>query len=97
VLVWVAIALGINVGHDLMYGPQAAYLSELFGTRVRYTGASLVSQVGSVFSGGLAPFIATLLMARSGIGAVGLYMVGACVITLIATWYAPETHRADLG
>jgi metabolite-proton symporter len=96
-LVWVAIALGINVGHDLMYGPQAAYLSELFGTRVRYTGASLVSQVGSVFSGGLAPVIATLLMAKQGIGAVGLYMIGACVVTLVATWYAPETHRTDLG
>jgi hypothetical protein len=56
-----------------------------------------VSQVGSVFSGGLAPFIATLLMANHGIGAVGFYMIGACILTLVATWYAPETHRADLG
>ena len=31
VLIWLAIVLGVNVGHDLMYGPQAAYFSELFG------------------------------------------------------------------
>ena len=49
-----------------MYGPMAAYLSELFGTRVRYSGASLVYQLTSIFSGGLAPFIATLALARYG-------------------------------
>ena len=96
-LVWLGMVLGLNVGHDLMYGPQAAYLSELFGARVRYSGASLVSQVGSVFSGGLAPYIALLLVRAYGIGAVAVYMMGACVIMLIATWYAPETHRTEIG
>ena len=42
-----------------MYAPQAAFLSELFGTRVRYSGASLGAQLASVFAGGLAPFIGT--------------------------------------
>ena len=45
-----------------MYGPQAAFLSELFGTRVRYSGASLGSQLSSVIAGGLSPFIATALL-----------------------------------
>src|SRR5262249_43195009 len=91
-----ALVLAINVGHDMMYGPMAACLSELFGTRVRYTGASLVYQLTSVFSGGFAPFVATLLLLRHGSGAVAAYIVGCCAITGAATWFAPETHRAAL-
>ncbi len=50
-----------------------------------------------MFSGGLAPFIATLLMARYGSAAVAIYLMACCAITLVATWLAPETHRAELG
>ena len=91
-----AIVLGLNVGQDMMYGPQAAYFAELFSTRVRYSGASLIYQLTSVFSGGLAPFIATLLLARYGADAVAGYMAGACALTVVATLAAPETHRVDL-
>ena len=93
--VGLAIVLAM-VGHDMMYGPMAAYLSELFGTHVRYSGASLVYQLTSMFSGGLAPIIATLLMARSGTSAVAGYVVACCALTLVATWFAPETHRVRL-
>jgi len=95
---WVmpAIVLGM-IGHDMMYGPMAAYFSELFGTRVRYSGASLIYQLTSVFSGGLAPFIATLLLARHGSTAVAGYVAACCMVTLVATWFAPETHRVELG
>jgi uncharacterized membrane protein YccC len=79
-----------------MYGPMAACLSELFGTRVRYTGASLAYQLTSVFSGGVAPLISTYLLARYGSGAVAAYIAGCCAITLIAASLAPETHRTDL-
>jgi metabolite-proton symporter len=91
-----AIVLGLNVGQDMMYGPQAAYFAELFSTRVRYSGASLIYQLTSVFSGGLAPFIATLLLARYGADAVAGYMAGSCALTVVATLAAPETHRVDL-
>jgi MFS family permease len=90
-----AIVLAL-VGHDMMYGPMGAYFSELFGTRVRYSGASLVYQLTAVFAGGLAPFIATLLMARHGSRAVAGYLIVCCAITLVATWLAPETHRVRL-
>jgi hypothetical protein len=90
------IVLGLNVGQDMMYGPQAAYFSELFATRVRYSGASLVYQLTSVFSGGLAPFIATLLLARYGPYAVAGYMAASCAISVVATLFAPETHRGKL-
>jgi metabolite-proton symporter len=88
-----AIVLGLNVGQDMMYGPQAAYFAELFDARVRYTGASLVYQLTSVFSGGLAPLVATWLLARYGAFAIGAYMAASCTLTVVATLFAPETHR----
>jgi MHS family shikimate/dehydroshikimate transporter-like MFS transporter len=91
-----AMVLAINVGHDMMYGPMAACLSELFDTHVRYTGASIVYHLTSVFSGGLAPLIATILLSRYGSNAVAAYIVGCCALTVVATWFAPETHRVDL-
>jgi metabolite-proton symporter len=98
VLIWLAIVLGVNIGHDLMYGPQAAYYSELFGTRVRYSGASLGYQLASVFSGGFAPLIATALLAANhgSPTLVALYMAGLGVITVVATALAPETYRDDI-
>jgi metabolite-proton symporter len=92
VFVPLAIVLGLNVGQDLMYGPQAAYFAELFAARVRYSGASLVYQLTSVFSGGLAPLIATWLLAHHGARAVGVYMAASCALTVVATLFAPETH-----
>ena len=98
VLIWISIAIGINLGHDLMYGPQAAYFSELFGTRVRYSGASLGYQLASVFAGGFAPLIATALLAANGGDPtlVALYMVGLGLVSVIATLFAPETLHKDV-
>jgi MFS transporter, MHS family, shikimate and dehydroshikimate transport protein len=96
-LIWLAIVLGVNVGHDAMYGPQAAYFSELFGTRVRYSGASLGYQLASVFAGGLAPLIATALLGYYGYGAVAIYTAGMALITLIAVVLASETYQGDIG
>jgi MFS transporter, MHS family, shikimate and dehydroshikimate transport protein len=95
-LIWLAVVLGVNLGHDLMYGPQAAYFSELFGTRVRYTGASLGYQLASVFAGGLAPLIAAALLKSSGYPAVAVYMAVMALITIVATWLASETFRHDI-
>ena len=99
VLIWLAIVLGINVGHDLMYGPQAAYFSELFGTRVRYTGASVGYQLASVFAGGFAPLISVALLAAADDKPtyVAIYTAVMALITVIATAFARETYRDDLG
>jgi MFS transporter, MHS family, shikimate and dehydroshikimate transport protein len=96
VLMVLATVLAVNVGHDAMYGPQAAYFSELFGTRVRYSGASLAYQLSSVVAGGFAPLIATALLASAGMYAVAAYMMVLCVITAVATYLAPETYRDDV-
>jgi metabolite-proton symporter len=95
-LIWLAVILGVNVGHDLMYGPQAAYFSELFGTRVRYSGASLGYQLASVFAGGFAPLIATALLAAFGYPAVAIYMAFMALITIVTTYMATETFREDI-
>ena len=50
--------VGGLVFHGAMYGPQAAFLSELFGTKVRYSGVSVGYQLASIVAGGLAPIIA---------------------------------------
>jgi MHS family shikimate/dehydroshikimate transporter-like MFS transporter len=97
-LIWLAIVVGVNVCHDLMYGPQAAYFSELFGTRVRYSGASLGYQLASVFAGGFAPLVAAALLAANGGDPmlVALYIAGLAVISLVATLFAEETYRSDI-
>jgi MFS transporter, MHS family, shikimate and dehydroshikimate transport protein len=96
-LIWIAIVLGVNLGHDSMYGPQAAYFSELFGTRVRYSGASLGYQLASVFAGGLAPLIATALLASFGYGAVAAYTAAMALITVISVVLASETFRENIN
>jgi metabolite-proton symporter len=96
ILIWLAIVLGVNLGHDAMYGPQAAFFSELFGTRVRYTGASLSYQLSSVFAGGFAPLIATGLLARFGSSGVASYVVAMGLITVVSTVLAAETYRTEL-
>jgi MFS family permease len=96
VLITIGIVVGVNVGHDLMYGPQAAYFAELFGTRVRYSGASLGYQLASVFSGGVAPLIATALLAAGGWEWVALYMVALGLISVVSTILARETYRNDI-
>ena len=92
-----AITLGL-VGHSAMYGPQAAFFSELFGTRVRYTGASLGYQLASPLAGGLAPLIATALLEWSGgkPWPIAVYLLIMSAITIVSVWLAVETHRDDL-
>jgi metabolite-proton symporter len=96
--IWAAIVIGL-IGHSAMYGPQAAFFSELFGTRVRYTGASLGYQLAAPFSGGLAPLIATALLNWSDgrPWPVALYLIGMALITLASVRMARETHRSDLS
>lgn len=92
-LIWLAIVLGLSIGHAAMYGPQASFFSELFGARVRYSGASLGYQLASVFAGGLSPLIATALLNWSGgkPWPIALYMMGMASITLVSVYVAAET------
>ena len=96
VLIWLAIVLAVNLGHDAMYGRQAAYFSELFGTRERYSGASIGYQFASVFAGGLAFPISTYLIAAFSYQAIAIYMALMALITVVPVLLASETYRDDL-
>ena len=63
------VVLVINVAHDSVYGPQAAWFAEQFPVRVRYSGVNLGYQLGTVVGGGFAPFIAALLVSVALLGA----------------------------
>lgn len=97
-----SILLAVVVGlvlHSFMYAPQAAFFSELFGTSVRYTGASVGYQLASIFAGALAPIIALKLLGDTSDGnttAVGVYVAIASVITVIAVLAAKETKSTSL-
>ena len=96
-LVALALILALSVGHAAMYAPQGAFFSELFGARVRYSGASLGAQLSSVLAGGLSPIIATTFLEYGyGRGAISLYLIGMAVITIIALAAATETVRHDI-
>jgi MHS family shikimate/dehydroshikimate transporter-like MFS transporter len=94
-MVVLAMLAVLLLSHGPMYAAQAAFLCELFGTRVRYSGASLGSQLASVVAGGLAPLIATALMAKHGRSAVALYVVGMAAVTMVSVFAAAETMRAN--
>ncbi|MCW2568242.1 MAG: major facilitator superfamily transporter [Mycobacterium sp.] len=90
-------AVGGLVFHAMMYGPQAAFVTELFSTRLRYSGASLGYQVAGVLGGGLAPLISLALLARYDTPvAICVYVAAALALTVVALLFAPETRDADL-
>jgi metabolite-proton symporter len=95
--------LGITVGflfHGAMYGPQAAFFSELFGTKARYTGVSIGAQLASVVAGAPAPLLALALLGsfeEPNPGAVSLYLVACAVITVLAVLSYGETRTRDLA
>jgi len=98
-LIVLATVIGLNLGHDAMYGPQAAFFSESFGTRSRYTGASIGYQLAGVLGGGIAPLVAASLLTLGPSGGfyVSVYMAAMCVITIASVLWATETYRTDVA
>ncbi|MFJ1752469.1 MFS transporter [Kitasatospora sp. NPDC088134] len=92
-----AITVGL-VFHSMMYAPQAAFFSELFATRTRYSGASIGAQFSSVAAGAPAPLIATALLKDYGSATpIAVYVAIAAVITVFAVLCGRETRGADLA
>jgi metabolite-proton symporter len=90
--VMLAIVVGLIL-HGAMYGPQAAFISELFPTRFRYSGASIAYQLTSVFAGSLAPIIALWLLHETGSTfAISVYLSLACAVSVFAALKARETR-----
>ncbi|WP_432136211.1 MULTISPECIES: MFS transporter [unclassified Streptomyces] len=96
-----ALVLAVTVGlvlHGAMYAPQAAFFAEMFGTRMRYSGASIGAQFASVAAGAPAPLIATALLSDYGSSTpIALYVIAAALLTLVAVGVARETRNRDLA
>jgi MHS family shikimate/dehydroshikimate transporter-like MFS transporter len=96
-LVMLAIAIAMNFGHGMMFAPESAYFPELFGPRVRYSGATLGFQVSAAVGGGFAPIAATALVGYlGGTAGVSIMMILLALITLAAAIAARETKDAKL-
>lgn len=97
VVIMVSIAVVVSLTHAVMFAPQAAFLPELFGTRTRYSGASLGCQIAAAISGGFAPIIATGLLGWIGASwPISLFLAGLALITLISALASRETRQLDL-
>ena len=95
------IVLALVVGlvlHGAMYGPQAAFITELFPTRIRYSGVSLAYQLTSIVAGSLAPIIALALYQQYGSALpVAIYVGIACAISGLSALAARETKGVELA
>ena len=82
---------------SMMYGPQAAFFSEMFSARVRYSGASLGYQFGAALGGGFSPVIATALLAATGTAlSISAYMVVIALIAIACVWALTETYQNEM-
>lgn len=96
VLIVLAVIGGLLI-HAIMYGPQAAFVTEQFPSHVRYAGASLAYTLAGIVGGGFAPLIITTLFKETGSTLwVSLYVTLALLITLFALWKAKETAHKPL-
>ncbi len=94
------IVVGISGGLmflGMMYGPQAAFFTELFSTEVRYSGASLGYQIGAILGGAFAPTIATILWLEYDIVWVSVYIAIASLLSLICVVMLTETYKTSLN
>jgi MFS transporter, MHS family, shikimate and dehydroshikimate transport protein len=96
-LIFAAIVIAMNFGHGMMFSLESCYFPELFGPRVRYSGASFGFQVSATIGGGFAPIIATAMAGYfGGTTGVSIMMVVLALITLAAALAARETRGALL-
>ncbi len=89
-------ALGLGL-MGLTYGPLGTLISELFPTRVRYTGSSLAFSLAGILGASLAPYIATWLAITRGLQYVGYYLSASAVLTFLGLLSIRETKDDDLA
>jgi MFS family permease len=95
-IIWLALALGLALGHGSVYGAQGAFFAELFPARIRYSGLSLVQQLGPILGGGLSPLIAIALLAEYGSTFwVASYMVAMALLSAGCA-FALRPLRSDI-
>jgi metabolite-proton symporter len=82
----------------MLYGPMGAFLPELYGTRLRYSGAAVSYNLGGILGGALAPIIASQLLAATGASwSISLYVVAMAALSFTSVLLLSETHLSDLS
>lgn len=85
-LTMLCIVFALGVLYPIMYAPEASLFAELFPVEVRYTGLSLCANIGGAIGGGVAPIVATWLLASSGsVTSVGIYLAVIAAVSLLST------------
>ena len=94
-----AVIVSLAVGHAMLYSVQASLIPELFGTRVRYTGASLGYQLAAPLAGGTAMPIAHGLVHffPEQWWPLAAYIIIICILSLVCVRFLAETSRKDLA
>jgi len=97
-MIVLAIVLILNGGHAVLYSVQASLIPELFGTRLRCTGASIGYQLGSPLAGGLAPHIALAITTAfpGEYWPLALYVILMALISMACVYGLAETSKRDL-
>jgi len=96
-LIFAAVMIAMNFGHGMMFGIESCYFPELFGPRVRYSGASFGFQASAAIGGGFAPILATAMVGYfGGTTGVSVMMIILALITLAAALAARETRGGSL-
>ncbi len=95
-IVTLSFVIGMSVGHGIMYGVQASFLSEMFPSNLRYSGASLGYQLAAPIGGGLVPLAAAALVGgmHGATWPVSLLMIAIALVTMFAVMTAKETAPA---
>ncbi|MCW8410462.1 MHS family MFS transporter [Legionella sp. PATHC035] len=98
-LIFFAVIFGMCGPHAMMHGAQAAFYSELFKTRIRYSGTAIAYHISAALSGGLTPLIATGLVewAHDSTWPVSVYLIIFAVITIISVYLAAEKAQKDIS
>lgn len=83
--------------NSLMYGPQAALVSEQFSPRLRYAGSSLAYCIGGTFGGAIAPLVFAYLLSRFDTWyPMAAYIAVSALVTLVGVWFARDPRSEDV-
>lgn len=94
----IAIVLSLAVGLGAMFGPQAAYYSELFTAGSRFTGLAFSRELAAAISAGTTPLIAVALVIAAGGSTwlVSIFIILACAIGIVAVMWGGETRGRSM-
>jgi MFS family permease len=97
-LIVIAYVMGLALSQASVYAGHSTWFAELFGTRVRYTGASLPYQIAGIITSGPAPLISTWLFSTyHQTRPIAVYITATAIVSRLCACFLVETYRRDLS